>query len=316
MGMFILRRLLMLIPTLLGMSILIFLMLRLLPGDIVDIIAGTDAQADSAAKQRLREAMGLDDPIPVQYVKWLGNLLQGDPGTSLRSGKPVGELLWRSLPITVELATLAVLMATLVAIPLGVISAVKRDTGTDFAARVAGLFGLSLPNFWIATLLLLFTSTQFGWVPKTHYISIFDDPLGNLKQMWLPAFAIAIQLMAIEMRMTRTTMLEVLNQDYIRTARAKGLRDRIVVYRHALRNALIPVITVIGFQLGALMGSSAIVEVVFGLNGVGYTLLQAIFNRDYPLVQAATLYLAIVFVLINLTVDVLYAVLDPRIKQA
>jgi len=315
-GLFILRRLLMLIPTLLGMSVLIFLMLRLLPGDIVDIIVGADPQADSAARQRLREAMGLDDPIPVQYVRWLGDLLRGDPGVSLRSGKPVGQILWQSLPITVELAVLAVLMATVVAIPLGVISAVKRDTGMDFGARVAGLIGLSLPNFWIATLLLLFTSTQFGWVPKTRYISLFDDPLGNLKQMWLPAAAIAVQLMAIEMRMTRTTMLEVLNQDYIRTARAKGLRDQVVVYRHALRNALIPVITVIGFQLGALMGSSAIIEVIFGLNGVGYTLLQAIFNRDYPLVQAAVLYLAIVFVLINLVVDVLYAVLDPRIKQA
>jgi peptide/nickel transport system permease protein len=315
-GFYILRRLLMLIPTLLGMSILIFLMLRLLPGDIVDIIAGADPQADTAARQRLREAMGLDDPIPVQYVKWLGDLLQGNPGTSLRSGKPVGEILWRSLPITVELAVLAVLFATVVAIPLGVISAVKRDTGMDFAARVAGLIGLSLPNFWIATLLLLFTSTQFGWVPKTRYISLFDDPLGNLKQMWLPAAAIAVQLMAIEMRMTRTTMLEVLNQDYIRTARAKGLRDWIVVSRHALRNALIPVVTVIGFQLGALMGTSAIIEVIFGLNGVGYTLLQAIFNRDYPLVQAAVLYLAVVFVLINLAVDVMYAVLDPRIKQA
>ncbi len=316
MGFYILRRLLMLVPTLLGMSILIFLMLRLLPGDIVDIIAGADPQTDTAARQRLREAMGLDDPIPVQYVKWLGDLLQGNPGTSLRSGKPVGEILWRSLPITVELAVLAVLFATIVAIPLGVISAVKRDTGMDFAARVAGLIGLSLPNFWIATLLLLFTSTQFGWVPKTRYISLFDDPLGNLKQMWLPAAAIAVQLMAIEMRMTRTTMLEVLNQDYIRTARAKGLRDWIVVSRHALRNALIPVITVIGFQLGALMGTSAIIEVIFGLNGVGYTLLQAIFNRDYPLVQAAVLYLAVVFVLINLAVDVMYAVLDPRIKQA
>ncbi|MER3438198.1 MAG: glutathione ABC transporter permease GsiC [Chloroflexota bacterium] len=306
----------MLVPTLLGMSILIFLMLRLLPGDIVDIIAGADPQTSSADRQRLREAMGLDDPLPVQYVKWLGDLLQGNPGTSLRSGKPVGEILWRSLPITVELAVLAVLFATIVAIPLGVISAVKRDTGMDFAARVAGLIGLSLPNFWIATLLLLFTSTQFGWVPKTRYISLFDDPLGNLKQMWLAAAAIAVQLMAIEMRMTRTTMLEVLNQDYIRTARAKGLRDWIVVFRHALRNALIPVITVIGFQLGALMGTSAIIEVIFGLNGVGYTLLQAIFNRDYPLVQAAVLYLAVVFVLINLAVDVMYAVIDPRIKQA
>jgi peptide/nickel transport system permease protein len=310
-----LGRMLMLIPTLLGMSVLIFLMLRLLPGDIVDIIAGADPQTGAAARERLREAMGLADPIPVQYLRWLGNLLRGDPGTSLRSGKPVAEILLASLPITVELAVLATLMATLVAIPLGVLSAIKRDSGVDFAARVGGLIGLSLPSFWIATLALLFTSKVFGWVPKTRFISPLADPFGNLQQMLLPALALAIQLMAIEMRMTRATMLEVLGQDFVRTARAKGLRQRAVVFRHALRNALIPVVTVIGFQLGALMGASAIIEVIFGLNGVGYTLLQAIFNRDYPLVQAATLYLATAFVLINLGVDVLYAYLDPRIKQ-
>jgi peptide/nickel transport system permease protein len=306
----------MLVPTLVGMSVLIFLMLRLLPGDVVDLIAGADPSSGSAAREQLREVMGLADPIPVQYLRWLGGIVQGDPGTSIRSGQPVGELLLRSLPITVELAVLATLIATLVAIPLGVLSAVKRDTGWDFAARVGGLIGLSLPSFWIATLALLFTSKVFGWVPPTRYVSPFADPAGNLRQMILPAFALAVQLMAIEMRLTRTTMLEVLNQDYIRTARAKGLRERPVVYRHALRNALIPVVTVVGFQLGALMGTSAIVEVIFGLNGVGYTLLQAIFNRDYPLVQAATLYLATIFVLINLAVDIGYAFLDPRIEQA
>ena len=316
MGRYALRRLLMLVPTLVGMSVLIFLMLRLLPGDVVDLIAGADPSSGSAAREQLREAMGLADPIPVQYLRWLGGIIQGDPGTSIRSGQPVGELLLRSLPITVELAVLATLIATLVAIPLGVLSAVKRDTGWDFAARVGGLIGLSLPSFWIATLALLFTSKVFGWVPPTRYVSPFADPAGNLRQMILPAFALAVQLMAIEMRLTRTTMLEVLNQDYIRTARAKGLRERPVVYRHALRNALIPVVTVVGFQLGALMGTSAIVEVIFGLNGVGYTLLQAIFNRDYPLVQAATLYLATIFVLINLAVDIGYAFLDPRIEQA
>jgi len=305
----------MLVPTLIGMSIIIFLMLRLLPGDIVDIIAGTDAQTDSAARERLRDAMGLSDPLWLQYVNWIGDLLRGDPGTSMRSGQPVSDLLATALPITIELAVLAVVIATVVAIPLGVISAVRRDTGLDYVSRVVGLIGLSLPNFWIATLLLLFTSKAFGWVPSISYIPITEDPIGNLKQFGLPAFAVAIQLMAIIMRMTRTTMLEVLSQDYVRTARAKGLGERLVVYRHALRNALIPVITVIGFQLGALLGSSAIIEVIFGLNGVGNTLLQAIFNRDYPLVQAAVLYLAVVFVLVNLAVDFMYAVLDPRIKQ-
>lgn len=305
----------MLIPTLIGMSMLIFLLLRLLPGDIVDIIAGSDSQTDPAARAKLRAAMGLSDPIPVQYAKWIWHLLQGNPGNSLRSGKPVGQLLLRSLPVTLELAILGVLLATVIAIPLGVITAVKRDTGVDFASRVIGLIGLSLPNFWLATLLLLFTSKFFHWVPPIKHIAIQDDPIGNLKQFMLPAIAVAVQMMAIIMRMTRTSMLEVMSQDYVRTARAKGLRGRPVVVGHALRNALIPVATVIGFQLGALMGSSAIVEVVFGLNGIGFTLLQAIFNRDYPLVQAAALYLAVVFVLISLAVDLLYTVLDPRIKQ-
>jgi peptide/nickel transport system permease protein len=305
----------MLVPTLIGMSIIIFLMLRLLPGDIVDIIVGTDAQTDSASRERLRDAMGLSDPLYEQYARWIWGLLQGDPGNSLRSGKPVSELLGRALPVTVEMALLSILIAAVVAIPLGVISAVRRDTGTDYVARIVGLIGLSLPNFWIATLLLLFTSKAFGWVPPIRYIPFREDPIGNLKQFGLPAFAVSIQMMAIIMRMTRTTMLEVLSHDYVRTARAKGLSQRVVVYRHALRNAMIPVITVIGFQLGALMGTSAIIEVVFGLNGVGNTLVQAIFNRDYPLVQAAVLYLAVAFVLINLAVDILYAVLDPRIKQ-
>ena len=315
MGQYIIRRLAMLIPTLFGMSILIFLLLRLLPGDVVDVLVGSDSQASTAARDQLRESMGLDDPIPVQYLNWLGDLIQGDLGTSLRSGQPVGELLLQSLPITLELAFLAVVIATVVAIPLGVISAVKRDTTLDFSSRVVGLIGLSLPSFWVATLALLVTSKLLGWVPPLQFISPFEDLGGNLQQMILPATALAIQLMAIEMRMTRTTMLEVLNQDYVRTARAKGLRENMVVFRHALRNALIPVVTVIGFQLGTLLGSSAIVEVIFGLNGVGNLLLQAIFNRDYPLVQTSVLYLSIVFVLINLCVDVLYVYFDPRIKQ-
>jgi peptide/nickel transport system permease protein len=315
MGKYILRRLIMLVPTLIGMSLLIFLMLRLLPGDILDIIAGTDAQVSEEQMQKLREAMGLADPIPVQYIKWLGDILRGDPGNSMRSGEPVSELLRRALPITVELAVLSVIISTVIAVPLGVISAVKRDTPLDFASRVGGLIGLSLPSFWLATLMLLVSAKAFGWTPSLRFVPIWQDPVANLKQMLLPAIAIGVQLMAIIMRMTRTTMLEVLGQDYVRTARAKGLRSRIVLYRHALKNALIPVITVIGFQLGTLMGSSAIVEVIFGLNGIGNTLLQGIFNRDYTLVQAATLYLAVVFVLINLAVDILYGFLDPRIKQ-
>ncbi len=219
------------------------------------------------------------------------------------------------MPITLELTLLAVLVATVCAIPLGVGSAVVRESSFDYAARLAGLIGLSMPNFWFATLMLLFTSVFFHWIPPVNWIPPFQNPLGNLQQMLLPVVAIALQLMAILMRMTRAMMLEVLQQDYVRTARAKGAQERMVVFRHALRNALIPVISVIGFQIGALMGGSAIVEVIFGLNGVGNTLVQAIFNRDYPVVQATTLFVAAVFVIANLSVDLLYGYLDPRLKH-
>ena len=307
---------LLLVPTLLGMSVFIFLMLRLLPGDVVDLMTAGQEQATDESKRKLREAFGLADPLPLQYIKWLLGLLRGDPGKSLRSGQPISEALGQALPITLELTLLAVLLATTLAIPLGVLSASRRDSKADFGGRVAGLIGLSIPSFWLATLTLLFTSVVFSWVPPVSWVSPTTDPLGNLEQMLLPAAAVAVQLMAIEMRMTRTTMLEVLGQDYVRTARAKGATEQLVTYRHALRNALIPVISVIGFQIGTLMGGSAIIEVIFGLNGIGATLIQAIFNRDYPMVQAAALFLATVFVVINTSVDLLYGYLDPRIKHA
>jgi peptide/nickel transport system permease protein len=312
---YVLRRLWLLIPTLIGMSLLVFCMLRLLPGDIVDVMTGGDIPASAGSKERLREAFGLDQPIPVQYVTWVANMLRGDFGTSFRSGEPVSAILLRTLPITLELTILAVLVATICAIPLGVISAVVRESSFDYAARLGGLIGLSMPNFWLATLMLLFTSVVLHWIPPVNWIPLWQDPIANLQQMALPVAAISLPLMAILMRMTRTMMLEVLQQDYVRTARAKGAIERLVVFRHALRNALIPVVSVIGFQIGALMGGSAIVEVIFGLNGVGNTLVQAIFNRDYPVVQAATLFVAFVFVMTNLGVDLMYGYLDPRLKR-
>jgi peptide/nickel transport system permease protein len=316
MSKYILRRILLLIPTLIGMSLLIFVMLRLLPGDVVDLMTAGETPASADQKQALRQAFGLDKPVPIQYIEWVGAMARGDFGQSLRTREPVMALLTRSLPVTLELTFLAVVMGTLVAVPLGVVSAVKPDTSIDYWSRVGGLIGLSFPNFWLATLALLFTSLTFHWVPPINYISPFADPWGNLQQMLIPAAAIALHLMAIVMRMTRTMMLEVLRQDYVRTARAKGAGERIVVYRHALRNALIPVVSVIGFQVGGLMGGSAIVEVIFGLNGVGNTLVQGIFNRDYPLIQAAALFLAVIFVVVNLVVDVFYGYLDPRVKLA
>jgi len=316
MSAYVLRRVWLLVPTLIGMSLLVFFMLRLLPGDVVDVMTGGDIPAAAGSKERLREAFGLDKPIPVQYLTWVGNILRGDLGTSFRSGEPIGSILPRTLPITLELTFLAVVFATITAIPLGVISAVSRESSFDYVARFAGLIGLSMPNFWLATLMLLFTSLVLHWIPPVNWIPPTQDLWGNLRQMALPAAAIALSLMAILMRMTRTMMLEVLQQDYVRTARAKGAVERLVVFRHALRNALIPVISVIGFQIGALMGGSAIVEVIFGLNGVGNTLVQAIFNRDYPVVQATTLFVATVFVIANLGVDLLYGYLDPRLKHA
>ncbi len=312
---YIARRLVLIIPTLFGMSVLIFLMIRLLPGDVIDVLTAGDVSSTPQDKLAIRRALGLADPLPVQYMKWVGGMLVGNLGASLRSGQPVSVILAQALPITGELVLLAVTIATAIAIPLGVISAVRRDSAGDYASRLGALIGLSMPSFWIATLALLFTSLVFRWVPPVSYLSPLTHPLGNLAQMIIPALAISVFVMALVTRMTRATMLEVLSQDYIRTARAKGADQRSVIYRHALRNALIPVVTVVGFQIGTLMSGAAIVEVIFGLPGVGYTLIQAIFNRDYPLIQTTTMFLATLFVLLNLAVDLLYGVLDPRIQQ-
>lgn len=311
---YILRRTFLLIPTLLGMSFLIFVMVRLLPGDIVDALVGLDPTVTDQEKYELREVFGLNDPWPIQYGKWLWEMGQGDLGTSFRSREPISEQIWRALPITVELAVLAIIFSIIVAIPLGVVSALRQNTQLDFWARVTGLIGLSVPSFWLATLFLLFTSLAFRWVPSVVWVSPFEEPWTNFKQMFLPALALSVQLMAVEMRMVRASMLEVLRQDYIRTAWSKGLNLNTVLYRHALKNAFIPVITIIGIQLGALMGGSIIIEQIFGLPGIGWTMLQGIFNRDYPVVQVASLFLAATFVIINLLVDIAYAFLDPRIK--
>jgi len=316
MNRYLLRRLLLLLPTLVGMSFLIFAMVRLLPGDIVDALVGMDPTITAEQKFELRGSFGLNDPWPVQYVKWVGGIFRGDLGLSFRSREPIADHLVRALPITIELALLSILLSIVVAVPLGVISAVRQNSPMDFWARVAGLIGLSMPSFWLATLFLLFTSLTFRWTPSVIWISPLENLPRNLLQMLLPALALSVQLMAVEMRMVRSSLLEVLRQDYIRTARAKGLNDRIVLWRHGLKNAFIPVITIIGIQLGALMGGSIIIEQIFGLPGIGWTMIQAIFNRDYPVVQAASLLLAVIFVLINLMVDLTYAFLDPRIKYS
>jgi peptide/nickel transport system permease protein len=313
-GGYVLKRILVTIPTLIGISLVIFFMVRLLPGDIVDVMTGGDA-ADPALKEQAREQLGLTGSYPEQYWRWVSGIFQGDFGFSLRNTQPVSEVLLNALPITFELVFLGLLIAVVVGLPLGILSAVKRDSKHDYAARVGGLIGVSIPNFWLATLLLLFTSRVFGWVPPLNYTPFYKDPIENLSQFILPAIAISVFTLAIVMRMVRATMLEVLGQDYVRTARAKGVKRKVVISRHALRNALIPVVTVVGFEIGILMGGSAIVEIIFGLPGLGNTLINAIFNRDYPVVQGATMLLAFIFIFSNLLVDLLYGVLDPRISQ-
>ena len=316
MGGYILRRIGFAIPTLFGVSIGIFLMIRLLPGDIIDIMFGGDQFASEEVKQKAREQLGLSGSYPEQYWRWISNVAHGEFGFSLRNQESVSDIVFRALPVTLELTFLGLLIAVVVGVPLGVLSAVKRDSAHDYVSRVAGLVGVSIPGFWLATLLLLFTSRVFGWVPPLNYVSPLDNPLKNLSQFILPSIAISLFTMAIVMRMVRATMLEVLGQDYVRTARAKGVDRRTVVSKHALRNALIPVVTVVGFEVGVLIGGAAIVEIIFGLPGVGYTLLQAVFNRDYPVIQAITLMIAFTFIFVNLLVDILYGVLDPRISQA
>lgn len=315
MGGYVLKRMIYMVPTLVGISILIFMMVRLLPGDIVTVLAGADIGSDPELIEKAREQLGLTGSYPEQYWRWISGVLQGDLGDSLRNSEPVSTVLLNALPITAELVFLGLLIATVVGVPLGVLSAVKRDSKHDFVARVGGLIGVSIPSFFLATLLLLFTSRVFGWVPPLNYVPIYEDPIENLSQFILPAISISVFTLAMVMRMVRATMLEVLGQDYVRTARAKGVRRKVVISRHALRNALIPVVTVVGFEIGILMGGSAIVEIIFGLPGLGNTLINAIFNRDYPVVQGATMLLAFIFIFANLLVDLLYGVLDPRISQ-
>lgn len=313
---FIARRMALTVPTLLGMSMLIFLLVRLLPGDVVDAFFAGDVASSGAGRAAVRRALGLSDPLPVQYLRFLGGLLSGNFGKSFLSGQPVALILGRAIPITLELTILATVFAVAVGVPLGVLSAVAPGSGYDIAARVGGLLGLSIPNFWVATLGLLIFSLLFHWVPAVTWVPPWQDPLQNLAQMGLPAFSVALYLLAATMRMTRASLLEVLREDFVRTARAKGVPRRSVVLTHALRNALIPVITVIGTQIGNLMGGATIVEVIFGLPGMGYTLVESIYNRDYPVIQVAAVFLAAVFILLNLAVDLLYGILDPRVQQS
>jgi peptide/nickel transport system permease protein len=298
----------------LGVSVLIFFLVRLLPGDIVDIIAGTEGQLSKAQRAAVLKEFGLDRPLPIQYLRWIGSMLQGNFGWSFRTGQPVAALIASRLPITIELALLAVLGVAFVAIPLGVAASVSRSRRVRTLVQIIGVLGLSLPNFWIAILLIIGASSLFGWLPAIIYVPPWTDPWVNLQQMFLPVLSLGLGLSAVVMRMTRSSMLEVLGQDFIRVARAKGLSTRTVLLRHALRNALVPIVTVLGLQMGFLLGGVVITEQIFGLPGLGWTLLNGVYQRDYPVVQGTVMIFAVTFVLVNLLVDLLYTYLDPRIR--
>jgi peptide/nickel transport system permease protein len=310
---FVAGRLVALFATLVAVSIIIFVMVRLLPGSILDLFFAGDNTATPEQLEEAKKRLGLTGSYFEQYWNWISGVVHGDFGNSLLTGQPVTEIMRASLPIDIELVFLGLLIALSIGIPLGVLSAIRRDSATDYFSRITGLIGISIPNFWLATLLLIFSSRVFHWVPPLAYVSFFEDPSKNLQEFFMPAIAISVFTLAIVMRMVRATMLEVLNLDYVRTARAKGVPRQTVVRKHALRNALIPVVTVAGFEVGALISGAAIAEIIFGLPGVGYQLLHAIFQRDYPVVQAATLLIAATFILANFFVDILYGVLDPRI---
>jgi peptide/nickel transport system permease protein len=303
---------LLLIPTIILVSFMVFCLVRIIPGDIVQLMVAEQGFADDTAK--LRSMLGMDKPIYTQYLKYVRGVLKGDLGTSLWSGQPVMTEIARRLPISFRLAVMALCWTLLLGVPIGVISAIKQDTWLDYIIRSLGIAGLSIPGFWIATLLLVFGAIWFKWVPPMDYVPFGQDPLRSLAQLIAPSIILALAGSASIMRMTRTMMLEVLHEDYIRTAQAKGLTTVVVITRHALKNAMIPVLTIMGMQLAFLTGGTVIMENIFVLPGMGKYLLTAISWRDYPVIQGINLFICSLIITINLIVDLLYGFFDPRIR--
>jgi peptide/nickel transport system permease protein len=316
MGAYLARRLAALLPTMLLASLIVFITIRLIPGDVIDLmLSQNDIGADAKSREQLVAALGLDRPVASQYLRWVGGIvLHGDLGKSLWQNTPVTELLLARLPVTLELAAFAMLVGLTIALPIGIYSALRQDTAGDYLGRSFSILLLAVPSFWLATMVMVFPSVWWGWSPEVNYVRFGDDPLQNLKQMALPAVVLGASLSAITMRMTRTMMLEVLRQDYIRTAWAKGLPERLVVARHALRNALVPVVTLVGLQAPLLLGGSVIVEQIFVIPGMGLLLLEAVNQRDYPIITGVFLVVGLAVMAINLLVDLSYGLLDPKVR--
>ena len=313
---YIVRRLLALIPALFFASVIVFATVRLIPGSVIDLmLSQNDISADKLSRDQLIAALGLDKPIWEQYARWMGGiLLAGDFGRSLWGNTPVAELLLARLPVTFELGLMALVVALAVAIPIGAYSAMRQDTAGDYLGRSFSILMLAVPSFWMGTMVMVFPSVWWGWSPEVKFVPFRQDPLHNLSQMILPAIILGTSLSAVTMRLTRTMMLEVLRQDYIRTARAKGLSENLVVARHALRNALIPVVTLIGLQAPLLIGGAVIMEQIFVIPGMGLLLLDAVNQRDYPIITGVFLIVGVAVMMINLLVDLSYGVLDPKVR--
>ena len=308
------QRLVIALLTLLGMSMVIFALLRLAPGDIVDILFSTAGYVSPSEKQAIMKELGIDRPYWVQYLDWMRQMLTGDLGKSYRYDQPAWQIIRPLVPVTLELAALSTLFAVLIGVPTGVISAVRQDTTLDYVLRVFSLAGLSMPAFWLGMVIILGLVTWFAWIPPLSYVSPFQDLKLHAVQFLLPALAVGYRSSALIMRITRSSLLEVMREDYIRTAWAKGQSGRVVIWRHALKNALLPVVTVIGIEFAFLIGGLVVTETVFNLPGVARFLVQAILWRDYPIVQNLVMFIAVVVILSNLLVDMLYGVLDPRVR--
>jgi peptide/nickel transport system permease protein len=315
---YILRRLILIIPTLVFVTLILFFVVRLIPGDVVEMMVTEHEQFTHSKGQELlqeiRHKLGLDLPIHVQYGKWVWQVFQGDLGKSLWSGIRVTEVLVQRWPVSFELGILAMITGLIIAIPVGIFSAVRQDSIGDYVARSAAIAGIALPSFWIGTMVMVFPSLWWGWSPRMEYVRFTENPAQNLGQFIIPAAILGLQLAGTTMRMTRTMMLEVLRQDYIRTAWSKGMKERAVVLRHALKNALIPIVTIIGFQFPMLIGGSVVLEEIFNLPGVGRLIVQIINTRDYIMLSGINLIIATFVMLVNLSVDVTYSFLDPRVQ--
>ncbi len=313
---YIIRRLLLIIPTLFILTILVFLSVRFLPGDVIDAMAGrTDWWEGGIDREVVERRLGLDQPGYVQYGRWMGGiLLRGSLGKSLMGDWPVEERLFDRLPITLELGVMAILMGLVIALPVGIYSAIRQDTVADYAGRILAILGLATPNFWLGIMVMIYPAIWWGWAPPMEMVPFAEDPWGHLGILVIPSLIVGTALSAGTMRLTRTMMLEVLRQDYIRTAWAKGLKEKTVVLRHAIKNALIPVVTLVGLQLPLVVGGAVIMENLFNLPGLGRLLVDALSERDYPVVSGVNLFFACVVLLNNLFIDLLYAYLEPRVR--